>query len=175
MSVAIGLASFFLMPSAPTKTKSWFRPKGYFTDRQVKIIVNSVIRDDPGKAGMHNRQPLTVRMILKSLADYDMYPIYIIGLLFGIPGYPVSSYLTLSFRGLGFNVIETNLLTIPSVAWSVVNLLLITIVSELVNNRSFISMAQNLWMLPCFIALVVVKNPGGWEYFSISTVLLAYP
>jgi hypothetical protein len=39
--VAIGIASFFLMPTAPAKTKTWFRPNGYFTDRQVKIIVNS--------------------------------------------------------------------------------------------------------------------------------------
>lgn len=41
VTVAIGIASFFLMPTAPAKTKTWFRPKGYFTDRQVKIIVNS--------------------------------------------------------------------------------------------------------------------------------------
>lgn len=40
-TVAIGIASFFLMPTAPAKTKTWFRPNGYFTDRQVKIIVNS--------------------------------------------------------------------------------------------------------------------------------------
>lgn len=40
-SVAIGIASFFLMPQAPAKTKSrWFR-KGYFTEKEQKIIVNS--------------------------------------------------------------------------------------------------------------------------------------
>jgi hypothetical protein len=163
------------MPTAPAKTKSWFRPKGYFTDRQVKIIVNNVIRDDPGKAGMHNRQALTIRMIVNSLGDYDMYPIYIIGLLFGIPTYPVANFLTLSFRQLGFNVVQTNLLTIPSVAWSIINLLIITMVSELFDNRSFVSMAQNLWTLPSFIALVAVGNPTGWEYFAISSVLLSYP
>lgn len=163
------------MPTAPARTKSWYRPKGLFTDRQVKVIVNNVIRDDPGKAGMHNRQPLTIRMILKSLGDYDMYPIYAIGLLFGIPTYPVANFLTLSFRQLGFNVIQTNLLTIPSTAWAIINLLLITIVSEIVNNRSFVSFSQNLWTLPCFIALVVVKAPTGWEYFAISSVLLSYP
>jgi hypothetical protein len=173
--VLIGIASFFLMPTAPAKTKAWHRPKGYFTDKQVKIIVNSVIRDDPGKAGMHNRQALTVKMILKGLADYDMYPLYLIGLLFGIPGYPVASYLTLSFRGLGFSVIDTNLLTLPSTAWSIINLLGITIVSELVDNRSFVSAAQNIWWLPNFIALVAVNNPSSWQYFAISTVLLAYP
>jgi hypothetical protein len=163
------------MPMAPAKTKSWFRPKGYFTDRQVKIIVNSVIRDDPGKAGMHNREPLTIRMILKCLGDYDMFPLYLIGLLFGIPGYPVSNYLTLSFRGLGFNVVETNLLTIPSTAWSVINLFLITMISELVNNRSFTASTENIWMLPNFIALIAMKSPSSWQYFAVSTVLLAYP
>ncbi|KAI9637153.1 major facilitator superfamily domain-containing protein [Dioszegia hungarica] len=175
LTLLIGIASFFLMPTAPAKTKAWHRPKGYFTDKQVKIIVNSVIRDDPGKAGMHNRQALTVKMILKGLADYDMYPLYLIGLLFGIPGYPVASYLTLSFRGLGFSVIDTNLLTLPSTAWSIINLLGITIVSELVDNRSFVSAAQNIWWLPNFIALVAVNNPSSWQYFAISTVLLAYP
>ncbi|KDN63946.1 putative major facilitator superfamily transporter, partial [Colletotrichum sublineola] len=37
----IGLASFFLMPQCPAKTKSWWRPKGYFTEKEEKIIVNS--------------------------------------------------------------------------------------------------------------------------------------
>jgi hypothetical protein len=135
-----------------------------------------VIRDDPGKAGMHNRQPLTVKMIFKCLGDYDMYPLYLIGLLFGIPGYPVGNYLTLSLKSLGFNVVQTNLLNIPTTVISIFNLFAITAVSELVNNRSFISMAENLWMLPNFIALVVLKDPiQPWSYFALATVLLAYP
>jgi hypothetical protein len=40
-AVLIGIASFFLMPSSPSGTKSWFNRKGYFSDKQVKIIVNS--------------------------------------------------------------------------------------------------------------------------------------
>lgn len=39
--VLIGVASFFLMPQSPAKTKSWWNPKGYFNDREAKIIVNS--------------------------------------------------------------------------------------------------------------------------------------
>jgi hypothetical protein len=42
-----------------------------------------------------------------------MWPLYALGLLFSLPKYPVNQYLTLSFRGLGFNVIEANLLSIP--------------------------------------------------------------
>lgn len=40
-TVFVGLFSFFLMPQCPAKTKSWWNPKGYFTEREEKIIVNS--------------------------------------------------------------------------------------------------------------------------------------
>ncbi|KAI1145985.1 major facilitator superfamily transporter [Nemania diffusa] len=172
----VGLASFFLMPQSPAKTKSWWNPKGYFTEREVKIIVNSVIRDDPGKAGMYNRQGLTVGQIWKCAKDYDMWPLYALGLLFGIPKYPVGQYLTLSFRGLGFNVIQTNLLTIPNIVASSITMLLITAVSELVQNRSLVAMAEDLWLLPNFAALIALPSPiAPWSYFAIATVLLSFP
>lgn len=39
--VLVGIASFFLMPQCPARTKSWWNPKGYFKEKEVKIIVNS--------------------------------------------------------------------------------------------------------------------------------------
>lgn len=125
---------------------------------------------------MHNRQPLTIRMILKCLGDYDMYPLYLIGLTFGIAASPVSNYLQLSFKSLGFSTTKANLLTIPSTVLSIINLFIITAVSELVNNRSFVSMAENIWMLPYYIALLTLKSPiKPWTYFSVATVLLGFP
>jgi hypothetical protein len=117
LPVCVGVASFFLMPQCPAKTKSWWNKKGYFTEKEEKIIVNSgpsptsfhcwllltssVIRDDPQKGGMYNRQGLSVRQIWECAKDYDMWPLYALGLLFGLPKYPVDQYLTLAFRGLG--------------------------------------------------------------------------
>lgn len=48
-TLCVGIASFWLMPSSPSQTKTKHRPKGYFTEREEKIIVNRTIRDDPGK------------------------------------------------------------------------------------------------------------------------------
>ncbi|XXG95296.1 hypothetical protein Hte_001557 [Hypoxylon texense] len=173
---SIGIASFFLMPQSPARTKSWWNPKGYFTAKEEKIIVNSVIRDDPQKGGMFNRQGLSVKQIWECTKDYDMWPLYALGLLFGLPKYPVSQYLTISFRGLGFSVIQTNLLSIPNVVGSSITMLLITAMSELVNNRSFVSMAEDAWLLPCFVALIALPNPiSSWAYFAIATVLLSFP
>ena len=125
---------------------------------------------------MHNRQALTLRNIWTCFKDYDLWPLYNLGFLFGIPANPVGQYLTLSFRGLGFNVLQTNLLAIPHTVLGVITMLVITGMSELANNRSFVAMAEDAWMLPCFIALVTLPDPiSPWAYFAISTILLAYP
>lgn len=125
---------------------------------------------------MFNRQGLSIKQIWESVKDYDMWPLYALGLLFGLPKYPVDQYLTLSFRSLGFTVVETNLLTIPSTIGYCLSMLIITAVSELVNNRSIVSMAEDAWLLPCFVALIALPDPiGPWAYFAIATVLLSFP
>lgn len=41
ITVLVGVGSFFLMPQSPARTKSWWNPKGYFNEKEEKIIVNS--------------------------------------------------------------------------------------------------------------------------------------
>lgn len=51
ITLVIGVATFFKMPPSPTQTKTWFRPKGWFTEREETILVSRVLRDDPTKVG----------------------------------------------------------------------------------------------------------------------------
>ncbi|WVR00391.1 hypothetical protein IAU59_007534 [Kwoniella sp. CBS 9459] len=176
ITLIVGVASFFLLPSSASKTKAWWRPKGYFTDDEVKIVVNRALRDDPTKSSMHNRQALPVKTIIKCIGDYDMYPLYLIGIMFGIGGYPVNQYFQISMKSLGFTTLQSNLLSIPNTVWSIVNLVGITVISELVDARAFVCMAEDLWMLPNYIALLTLPDPvGAWTYFAIATVLLSFP
>jgi len=115
LTAIIGILSWFYMPPSPTQTKSWFRGrKGWFNEREETILVTRVLRDDPSKGDMHNRQAITFRKLWLTLSDYDMWPMYIIGLTFLIPFTPPTAYLTLTLKNLGFNTFQTNLLTIPS-------------------------------------------------------------
>lgn len=75
ITLAIGLASFFLMPASAVQTKTWFRPNGWFTDREVGIVVNRVLRDDPSKGDMHNRTGLSLKNLWDSIRDYDLWPV----------------------------------------------------------------------------------------------------
>ena len=78
-------------------------------------MVNRVLRDDPSKGDMHNRQAITPRRLWEVLKEYDLWPMYALGIVCFIPQHPVSAYLTLTLRTLGFDPFATNLLTIPSV------------------------------------------------------------
>lgn len=75
ITLAVGVSANFLMPASAVATKTWFRPKGWFDDREVKIVVNRVLRDDPTKGDVRNREGITPRSLFKSLSDYDLWPV----------------------------------------------------------------------------------------------------
>ncbi|POS71379.1 hypothetical protein DHEL01_v210228 [Diaporthe helianthi] len=177
ITLTVGIASFFLMPASAVQTKTWFRPNGWFSDREVAIVVNRVLRDDPSKGDMHNRQALTPRRLLQSLKDYDLWPLYLLGLVVYIPQSPPSKYLTLIVRSLGFSTFNTNLLTIPSSVLHIITLLAITRLSDYLKEKTLVSMLQAVWTLPCVIALEwwpgMINNK--WGTYALVSILLSYP
>lgn len=48
-------------------------------------MVNRLLREDPSKGSMHNRQPLTAKLVWMSIKDFDLWPLYIVGMLFSAP------------------------------------------------------------------------------------------
>ncbi|TVY81581.1 putative transporter [Lachnellula suecica] len=177
ITLLLGLSSFFMMPASAVQTKTWFRPKGWFTDREVAIVVNRVLRDDPSKGDMHNRQAITPRRLWEAAKDYDLWPLYAIGLIAYIPQAPPSTYISLTLKSLGFSTFSTNLLTIPYSVGHIITLLCITALSERLNERTLVSMIQPLWTLPCVIALRFWPGAltDAWGTFALTTVLLSYP
>ncbi|KAN0113151.1 MFS general substrate transporter [Hyaloscypha variabilis] len=178
LTLVIGIASFILMPASPTQTASKFRGKnGWFTPREETIIVNRVIREDPEKSSMHNRQPITPKLLWKSMCDFDLWPLYLIGLVFQIPETTPSQYLTLTLKGLGFGTFKTNLLVIPSTVFHMVTMLALTYVAEIWGELTLTSAFGQIWALPflVYIYLVDITKINKWKAFGIMSLLLSYP
>ncbi|KAE8360497.1 major facilitator superfamily domain-containing protein [Aspergillus caelatus] len=173
----IAIIAAFWMPASPTQTKGGFRGKdGWFNEREEKIMVNRVLRDDPSKGGMHNRQAVTLKMLWEALCDYDMWPIYLLGLTWMIPNSPATNYITIQLKSLGFGTFETNLLTIPAYVIFIINLLVWTWISERFYQRLILGVGSMLWCLVLLIALETLPdNASPWSRWIINILLIGAP
>lgn len=177
LTTIIGVFAGFYLPPSPTQTKGWFRGRdGWFNEREEKIMVNRVLRDDPAKGGMHNRQGLTLTLLWEALCDYDLWPIYLLGITWTIPATPITAYLTLNLKSLGFDTFRTNLLTIPAYFLFLLQLLWWTWVSERWNNRFGIVLVSMIWCFPLILALELLPSGASpWAWYACSALLVGYP
>ncbi|KAJ6009515.1 hypothetical protein N7499_005086 [Penicillium canescens] len=173
----IGIVAAFWMPASPTQTAGRFRGKdGWFSEHEEKIMVNRVLRDDPSKGSMHNRQPVTPKLLWQALKDYDMWPIYLLGLTWMIPNTPATSYISLQLKSLGFSTFHTNLLTIPAYVIFIINLLLWTWISERFNQRLLLGVGAQIWALALLIALELLPaDASTWARWILLVLLIAMP
>ncbi|KAH9884057.1 MFS general substrate transporter [Xylariomycetidae sp. FL2044] len=177
LTLVVGLFSFVLMPPGPTQTRHWFRGKdGWFTEHEELILVNRLLRDDPSKGDMNNRQGVGPTLLFRAASEWEMWPLYIIGLTTYIPPDPPKNYLSYILRQLGFSVFEANLLAIPSQFLFAVNLLIITWVSRKVNERAMVTSLANIWIFPWLLALVLLPDgASAWTRYALLTGLQSYP
>ncbi|KAF2165022.1 hypothetical protein M409DRAFT_24922 [Zasmidium cellare ATCC 36951] len=177
ITACVGIASWGLMPPSITQTKGWIRgKKGWFTEREEKILVNRLLRDSPDKGDMNNRQAVNLPRLWSAIKDFDLWPLYLVGLTNYIPPSPPSNYLSYILRQMGFSTLNANLLTIPSQFLFGVNLLIVSWVSEKIGERAIISSLANIWILPWLAALVALgASASDWVRYALLTGLLSYP
>ena len=176
ISFVFGVASFFLMVPGPTQTKTKLFPNGYFSEREEKIIVNRLVRDDPSKSDMHNRQAVSVKQFFQALSDYDIWPLLLVSLTFQFPQFPMSNYVNIILRGLGFSRNETIYLNIPIEVFNAITMITISFVSEIFNERAIICMIPQIWMLiPIAIEYARADDILAWGKYAIIFVVLSNP
>lgn len=76
----IGIISFFMLAPSPTNTAGILRGKnGWFNEREEKILVNRVLRDDPTKGDMNNREGVSLKGLWAAIREKDLWPVYMLG------------------------------------------------------------------------------------------------
>jgi hypothetical protein len=111
------------------------------------------------------------------MKDFDLWPIYILGLTFQTPMSTPANYLTLSLKELGFDTFKTNLLVIPTKIFHVINMLGLTYAAEVFGELTFTALIGQIWAFPflLFINLVDINNINKWLAWIVMTILLSYP
>ncbi|KAH0441697.1 hypothetical protein CcaCcLH18_01957 [Colletotrichum camelliae] len=177
LRAVIGVLSWFYLPPSPTQSAGGLRGKnGWFSEREEIIMVNRILRDDPSKGGMHNRQGLTLKLLWSALCDWDLWPIYLYGFTLLIPVQPVTAYMTLNLRALGFDTFQTNLLTVPAYVLFFIQLIGWTQFSERFNNRFFTVFIYSVWVFPLLLALELLPSTASpWSWYAVTALTIGYP
>ncbi|KAI4724383.1 putative MFS transporter [Aureobasidium sp. EXF-10728] len=188
----IGLVGLFYLPSGPTRTqtalwrKPWFSKRGQSElhvasgSRGVLmlevIMINRLLRDDPSKGRTSTKTHLSLRDIWNTLKDPGLIGFWFCASIIYIPKSPVSQYLVLNLRQLGFSRFESTVLTIPSDLLRVVTVLTLTRSSGHFNEKTFHSMVPTCIEIPLFMTLLLLPSHGyAWARFAISTLIIGTP
>jgi hypothetical protein len=95
------------------------------------------------------------------------------------PTVPVETphtYLTLSLRSLGFNTIQSNLLSVPAYVLGAMGLLLTCYLSEMINSRVLSTVILQFWALPPLIVLYTFsEHTSQWVYFAVVSLIVGFP
>lgn len=176
ITLFLGLCSF-KMPAGPANTRKWYRRKGWYTDREEKIMANRIVRDDPSKGTMSNRTGISVKMLGRALSDYDMWPLYITRFLTDIIAQPLSQYISLILRGMGFGSVHTNLLMVPYCVLQIITMLSQSYLATLFKNNGYALFFTPFWLL--FPVVCMRYWPGflndHWGSYALMFVALGYP
>ncbi|KAL7422104.1 hypothetical protein Q5752_002747 [Cryptotrichosporon argae] len=176
ITFAIGMFAFFYLPAGPTQTKTQFRKKAWFTEREEVIVVNRILRDDPTKSQMHNRQGLSLAPLRDSLLDYDLWPGYLLGITTFVAPATVNAYFTLSVKNLGFTTFQTNLMTIPASVLFMINNLGLACLSRALRERVLTASLGSWWQLILLVALVAIPDDvSRWAKWVITSLFIGYP
>ncbi|RDW77911.1 hypothetical protein BP5796_05763 [Coleophoma crateriformis] len=176
LTFVIGVISILYLPVSPTSTKSVLCRRSWYTEREEVIMVNRILRDDPAKGLTHIKEPATFKDVRAALGDSSMWGLYFIGLVAYIPATPVTGYLTLTLKRIGFSKFDSNMLTIPSAVLQIVTMLGLAYSSDYFNERTFHCIFGEFWILPLLTALITIPDGGrDWSRFTLITLISGYP
>ncbi|KAK9679932.1 hypothetical protein K7432_016104 [Basidiobolus ranarum] len=175
-TVIVAIFTFFYLPEGPARTKGLLRGKnGWFDDREVKILVTRLIRDDPSKA-IGRREGVKKTDLIAALKDTRIWGHLLIG-FFGLmaPG-PVTSYMPLIIKSLGFSTVVSNLLTVPAHLLKFLAMLALTRNSDRVKDRAWHGVVGMTWFLVgLFLLQLLPDSTNRWALYGVIIFTVGWP
>ncbi|KAI9492274.1 major facilitator superfamily domain-containing protein [Zychaea mexicana] len=172
----VGVFCFFYLPGRPSRTQGLLRgKKGWFNERQMRIAVTRLIRDDLSKTEQHNSR-ITLEDIKSTVLDTKVWTHLITTFIGFVPITPITTYLPSMIRDGGFETTTANLLTVPSYIINGIFSILIAWSSDRHGEVSLHCMIGVIWSLACFAALrALPADTDRWNTFGAAMMAAASP
>lgn len=156
-------------------------------------MINRLLRDDASKGRTGTKTCTSMRDIWNTLKDpgklskqarwprrstfsTGLIGFWFCALIIYVGKSPVSQYLVLNLRQLGFSRFESNVLTMPSDFLRVITVLVLTRSSGHFKEKAFHCTIPNFIEIPLFVTLLLLPSHGyAWVRFAILTLIIGTP
>ncbi|KAI9498203.1 major facilitator superfamily domain-containing protein [Zychaea mexicana] len=171
----VGIIAFFYIPKNALSTQGRLRgKKGWFTEREAKIAVTRVIRDDLSKT--EQDLPITWDDIKEALKDTKLWTHLITTFVGMMTNTPINTYLPSIIRDAGFPVTTANLLTMPSYLGGLVFSILIAYSSDKYGEVALHALIGVIWETIGYVTLrALPADTSRWSLFAAATVTASSP
>ncbi|KAK9709664.1 hypothetical protein K7432_008886, partial [Basidiobolus ranarum] len=149
--------------------------KGWFDDREVKILVTRLIRDDSSKA-VGRREGVKGSELASALKDTRIWGHVLIGFFGLMAPAPVTSYMPLIIKSFGFSTVISNLLTIPAHLLKFIFMLALTRNSDRIKDRAWHGVFGTSWFLVGVLLLEFLPDSvGRWPLYAVVIFTVGWP
>jgi hypothetical protein len=175
MTHIVGFIAFFFLPANPLRTMGGIRGrKGWFTDRQKKIALIRLIRDDATKK--EQNKPVEWNDVKMAVTDTKVWTHLLITFTGMMSLTPIQNYLPTMIKTAGFTVTDSNLLTAPSYIINLIVSIIIAKSSDKYGNVGFHAVIGVLWSLVGFLALELLPaDAGRWSKYGVALFTASSP
>ncbi|KAJ3285072.1 hypothetical protein HDU79_007615 [Rhizoclosmatium sp. JEL0117] len=169
---------YLAFPKSPYHTKGGLNGNGWLDDRQARIAITRLVRDDALK--LHYNTQVTFRDVWATITDVKVLFHLAITFTALTPGVPFGLYLPTTISSFGFNVYVSNALTAPNYILTLISMIVMCAHSDRVNERGFHGALSLTWYFTGFALLAFLPDgtDKGIRYFAtlvISSAPFTHP
>ncbi|EJD04829.1 MFS general substrate transporter [Fomitiporia mediterranea MF3/22] len=175
LTIIVAIATWFYLPQNAATTKGGIRGfKPWFDERQVRISVTRVVRDDIAKRKYETK--VTWADIKDSLTDIGLWLHLIVTMVGQTPTIPLATYLPTVIQSFSFNVFVSNALTAPPYTLLCITMVLLVWHSDRVHERGWHNTFSAVWFLVGWILLRALPHTAsrGVKYIA-ACIVQSYP
>ncbi|KAG0164472.1 hypothetical protein DFQ28_010272 [Apophysomyces sp. BC1034] len=164
----VGLIILFYLPASPSEASGWF------DERQTRIAMARIIRDDKSKIDQHKQ--ITWNDCKLTVMDMRLWLHLFAVFIWVIPIIPLYNYLPSMIKSAGFSTTDANILTIPPFVITLVGSIMVARSSERHGEIALHTLAATAWSLIGYIILEFLPDTvSGWGFYFAVLVAASAP
>ncbi|CAG8473135.1 9002_t:CDS:10 [Acaulospora morrowiae] len=150
-TLLMSFVAFFVLPNFPENAN-------FLTPKEKNYLVTRLSKDDGSLHNPRSHKEFSHRGLLMSIKDWKVYHNMVSGICGGIALHSITLYLPTLIHSMGFNSMQSQLLTVPPYLFGWIFSLMVALHSDRTKERSWHIVASTIVAIVGYIGLATLES-----------------